>query len=995
MQILLRTVLLSLLLVPINTYAQKGKRQTHLNGNVTSSILRYGKKKANKHQIELKFQVKSKRQPIMHRGFKVARFEPERISFHLMDKRGRVRHSQSVKPPFNVRHTISDSLKFRQLGLRISNVDLRYKRVDIRSTRLIDDYYQTKSKFENIESEVESIVFEDPDEIDNQEVSLRDQDRKLSTILKQDFPSRLPLNTFDPANFFRNSAEAESSVEEAYKRMNQAYANWHILYFEKGQYAHFENEKRRCFDLAIEKANFNNVAFPEPYYEIALLDYNDGDIDNCIQLLDQAHSMQTSSGLLQKIRILYRRVFEDYIDKASDNEGEEAIHWYYKALSICDKRVLQVNCESVRYEIRKIRTSLFLEKVNVSLANNSFEELATAREYFNRHKKEINDAAALDRAFQTLFLRILNDAKKEINLKHFGFAYALLLEIETKEQSYNIKFRNPLLIEETYSRLYDSAKLQANDYIRNKAYARAIGTIELLKKISGHKALWSKEILESTDTMLRKAHEGYFLQRRENIKALISAKNFSLSKDSLTKADNYVQLQQHWLPSSADSTVKVLHALWYTENFDYQLFTMNQQMGSNKLIDAAKTQREVLSFFQQNRSWMKGDADSRLLSSTKKLIVKLNRTAKQHFKNKAYTDASHFYQLALNSLYYTEVAEEAKMRKGLASSLFAMGHQYHINLDYGNALAAYDKALERLKKMNADLETKISSARLKCLADIISKTIRETTAEYQQSKKENPTGKHSNALYDAIENIEAFAQKNNFQIESELKLQLEKLNETAFKQVCYEKQLEFKRLITSAQQAVDNKTYTLALEYYRKAHLLAKDNKECQLPEEDAKRKMDYYNAVASYQYTLWRRKKHVTNREYFEALALCDTLDYQAELVNFSDFGISHQSTYDYLDQLSHPFFMRDAVIYYGAKQPDIVDLLLPKLIAQDQKNDFYRNMGYALGERAGFIFQDKSYKNSFRRFKKLKGWDFRRFRIYYKRGYKKSWKLQKNNAS
>lgn len=906
--------------------------QIHINQENYSSD---DKPKEKKYVATISFKTEKKLQAIKYKGF-VLKIP---ISLNL---KYNLKKSHNTYKGFNVSfetllgkqavHIFYDTLSINMIRLEVVRLvkDIHYD--EVASKELVDEYFKLENLLTDITRKLNRVSFTNPDDIEDNKKTLDKQSSFINDVKNKKYPTILNLNKYDPIGFVEKFSKLEEGYTQKQSECENAVQRWHIMYYEKGINEYNDYYKINYFNKAIEKSQQRGITYAEPYYSIAEINFKKNKYEECVLDIDRALNANPSFDLREKCILLLSEVYNQYQLKGDNNSGERAIAWYYKAKTLCDKGILNVNCNNILVKIKRERTQVF----NSLLYGNSFNSLGQAQAYLNNYSNEINNPERLNTAFQNKYDECHNVARQKIQENNFIESYESLCEIESNEKKYSIFYLKKM--DKTYETLFNESLNNATKHNGLSAYSLAIELLDLCTSISR-----KKFTIEYNQTELnneyRTAYEGVFNDWIFEIKLIIKQNRFEEAKEELKKISEFQNENQKWLDESSTKITNQEYRALYEAEFAYCFINIDDKMVSFKFVEAFDDLIELQKFRVQHSEWLMGEKDT---------------------------------------LIYD------KVRKNSMNIILDIENRFHKTISYLDAIKYYT-LIQEYSIEDDNVRNKIYMNKNSCIRAHIEDKLLEINKIIELYGNKKFSDKTLNTIKDLLGYIQVFSKKNNYQLPAAIKAEIDKMNDLVVSETCKNTQDSYNTNLTIARGYMLEINYVKAYQYLDVALNVSTVKSECNINVEEATAlKKINFNAYS------YQKLREEVEREIWSSKNYNNAIIKYIELENFfysrsvSQYGIEHIVVNDYV--LMHKSVdFQVAYLNYEISNNNIefINTILDELYDKKKYINFYN-----IGEEIGIIERDnlntKNYRKGIKKFKKYKHDKYKDFKKGYKKAYK-----------
>ncbi|MEM6298440.1 MAG: tetratricopeptide repeat protein, partial [Bacteroidota bacterium] len=223
--------------------------------------------------------------------------------------------------------------------------------------QLAENYPSEESRAQSINTRLNSIDLENPEQLDTVMFSLANVRRDLEELDKYQAFTRLKT---DPMKLYF----LRERYQNTRQMVNEIGMDRYVIYYEQGQKALKDGRTNDAL-AAFDKATAYNPDFLPAYIEMAQVRYQEGDFDETIYLLDYLwHHPELDETLKRQTRALFYDIYYFFQQEARNATTQlkyaEGISYLEKAMDLCQRISAQVGCESeITSKIQRVRDSEF------------------------------------------------------------------------------------------------------------------------------------------------------------------------------------------------------------------------------------------------------------------------------------------------------------------------------------------------------------------------------------------------------------------------------------------------------------------------------------------------------------------------------------------------------------------------------------------------------------------------------------------------------------
>ncbi len=314
---------------------------------------------------------------------------------------------------------------------------------------LIEDYYLTDQLIASSLSTLQGIDLQNLEMINLFDIKVDEIEQELSKIYNKEFAQKLKLNIYDPIKFLSKIESLSQQVYSLRFNINQILASLDKMYYERG----LSLLKSGAVDKAIY--NFNksieiNYYYCPAHYQLALIDYNTGKLDEAAVIIKEVLSKMYPDYTTQVlVKEMVQSINEAYLYEGNkmikSEDFNEALVFLEKGKVFCSSTP-GITCNEQLYSsIATAKYGIFSSYLSVAdkAVENSKFELAEiyinlAVKYQKENKADIINSGDIDIVLNKLMAKYIengfvsNDAKKfEQALTYFNKTIELQKLLQT------------------------------------------------------------------------------------------------------------------------------------------------------------------------------------------------------------------------------------------------------------------------------------------------------------------------------------------------------------------------------------------------------------------------------------------------------------------------------------------------------------------------------------------------------------------------------------
>ncbi len=375
---------------------------------------------------------------------------------------------------------------------------------------LIEEYFSTDQFIASSLATIQTIDLQNLEMINLYDIRLDEVEQELSKLYNKELAQKLKLNIYDPINFMNKIDNLGNQVYNLRFNINQILATLDKLYYERGLVL--------LKDGAIDKAIYNfkksieiNYFYSPSHYQIALLDYKNGNFDSSTTRIKDIMTKMYPDYITQNLVIeLSHAINEAYLyegNKLIKSEDYNGALVYLEKGKIfctttpgikCDDQVF-TSIATAKYGI----FSSYLSVADKAVENNKYElaelYLNMAIKYQQENKTDIINKGDIEIIMNKLLVKYIDNGFSSNDEKNFSQA----LSYFNKTIELNKLLETPITIPRldegisiAKNGIYQGYLLKANELFLNFDYNNAESIVD--KAINFQKDN-TKEIITASD----------------------------------------------------------------------------------------------------------------------------------------------------------------------------------------------------------------------------------------------------------------------------------------------------------------------------------------------------------------------------------------------------------------------------------------------------------------------------------------------------------------
>lgn len=980
-------------LFSVSASAQKIKA-SHNNNEVSSEIELSWTKQANaanpnelQYKANIRFRVNRQKQPVKHRGFVVSEPYVETIKYTL-NKTGYQPFQKplSTKPNSIHTHSFIDVVSSDKVAIAINSVSVIYSQKQLHTREYIDGYYQSKQKLDNIINELSTLRFKNPYTLEQKGETLNLIERKLNRINDKNYDRKLPLHSYDPINFKSMSAKANQLFQEKDRRYHNRLESHHMMYYRYAMQAYSERDKIDAFNRAIDKAHQKGIHFADPFYQLALIEYNHYNYKACLEHLHNVMCESPSHSVMNEAVALYSTIYQQFMEKGRRTRGQAAIDWYYMALEVCRDEHVPINCDEAFRLVVAERTAIFSAMVDEAVARNDFNMMVEAQNYQTRFYNEISNPEKISIGFQHLYENIIQSASRHTQSRQYSQALSELNGLDAKELQYGVRLENRSGYMNVYQQLYNSLINEANQALQSKRYEDALEYTSLANQIITSKSFINGSA-EEIENLFAEIYGGVFNHRLDKIYAQISNKQFSSALSALTDLRGFVNQNSRYFVDQAYTEIDRATQKCYSDELAYKLSLIDRQISSAKYFDAKREMLSIYAFINSNGKWFNDNDHASVVAKNEYLTNKLIYQGERKNNANRYTDAIQYFDAAteLNAKLNNQTVAD-KIANGHFAANFGLAIQYKNRKDYTAALQYIDKANGYDCPLRNQKYQQLKQEEQNCASALINQKIFLAEQDISANKLKTFPLSLINSLKKVLSEINEITYNRNYQLNQSQNSKLQSIREKIFKEECKIAQERFDKKMNSARAEIRAKSYVRGVELLEQAVEISKEMYQCGISTFECIVLIKKYRPGAEYQNLKSKINSSIEFGKYDIALNDYAIMEKQFNDDNVAQLGLTHTPINTFISNHSNNLWVRYCAIALSNKEVNLgfVNQLIGILFNKNLEKYFYKEFGLMIGKENKTKFKGQHYKTVVTRYSLPETKNAKQFKKGFKKGMK-----------
>ncbi|MDX5443383.1 MAG: hypothetical protein LPJ89_06310 [Hymenobacteraceae bacterium] len=395
-------------------------------------------KTGNKLQLELRLNKATTTGHTSYRGFNMADvLVPRQVEYTVLltDASGKAIRSYPFKPlaieagnnvlaDFLINDTIGASgFRLKLYPVTFSYTSQSRKKFDEKQA-LVEVYYKTDAPLAQAFRDLQNIHPEDLDHLPAHAQQLTAIENFVDDLDKQEFGRKLDLTQHDPVQFKKRFKELDEAVRARRVVIDQALANVHIAYYNRGLDALVKGNPKAAGAFFQKSADANPV-FAPAHLQLAKLDFVNGYLkDATLRTRDVLSKMNPDPQTRQLAQTLMSDIYSAHLSQATDltdkGQFQAALAKYDEVEAICRTTAgLTCNSAAIFQGMSRAKNGLYttyLDEAQQSLRNSDL----------SRAEQRVQEALAFQGSNRDFIssnadaIRVLTDIKYQYYLRHIS-----------------------------------------------------------------------------------------------------------------------------------------------------------------------------------------------------------------------------------------------------------------------------------------------------------------------------------------------------------------------------------------------------------------------------------------------------------------------------------------------------------------------------------------------------------------------------------------------
>jgi len=286
--------------------------------------------------------------------------------------------------------------------------------------KLIEDYYLSDQLMSNCQATLQTIDLQNLEMINLFDIKVDEIEQELSKLYIKEFAEKLKLHIYDPINFLGRIENLSQQVYSIRFSINQILASLDKLYYERGLLM----LKSGAVDKAVY--NFNkaieiNYFYCPAHYQLALIDFNTGGLDNAATRVKEIIMKMYPDYITQNlVRELALAINEAYLYEGNklikSEDYNEALVFLEKGKIFCTSTP-GINCEEKLFNsISVAKYGIFTSYMSVAdkAVDNNKPELSElyinlAIKYQKENNSDIINTGDIDLVLNKLIIKYIDN----------------------------------------------------------------------------------------------------------------------------------------------------------------------------------------------------------------------------------------------------------------------------------------------------------------------------------------------------------------------------------------------------------------------------------------------------------------------------------------------------------------------------------------------------------------------------------------------------------
>jgi len=965
---------------------------THKQDTLSSKIELNWVKQANSSSVNelnytstISFEVLKEKQPQLYRSFVINEPKVSEIHFNLA-KKGYKNFSEKlkVKTSKSVSYTFIDTLPSNLVDIRINKVSIIYKDKQIATPQYVDNYFLDAKKLENIASKLSVITFNNPYYIYEQRAELDKYNKKINKILEQKYGLTLNLKENDPASFKKHLKLAQELLLEKDKLCAKKESNLHLMFYRYGIRAFYESEKADAFLKSIEVAEANNISFADPYYELAVIEFNNERVKESLNYLHATMANQPQNVTQTKAISLYGTIYEYFIQRANTVVyTNDKINYLYEAAEICNLGYLNVSCDAILQRIIDTRTQQFQEIVNEGINNKDYNKLGEALAYIEEYKSEISHPESVYLAFQNVYNYYINEAGLKTTEKKYSEALSILEEIENAEAKYDVVLLNETGLITQYTNIFEYNLQDSRLLLIAKNFEEGLSQVKISEQIQQEKF---NNYADKIEQFYSDAYNGIYNRDLQNILVECENKEFENVKRKISELYSFTNEYRSYLSEDAENRIKLAQQNCYIYEFNVKLKSIDDILKSNDLILAKLSVQNLYFFRKSNAEWLEVGKDSQIDEQAKKVQNAFIKQGVSDIKLKEFNKSLDNFKNAQDLLLNDDEVSADKILNGFYDSYFGLAIQNSNKKLYEDALNFYYKA----NQINCTYKTKKSSEYKKqreaTLKAFVLSILDEANTIIESNSESEFNATVISLLKAKIFKIHDLMYEQEFVLDSQTNSKLDKVKDLVFAEECKNAQKDYDIEFSNAQSAVSQLNYIEAINYFESAIQIAQNMSQCGINDSKSFELKQKYSLAADYQKLEKEVTAFISTAQYGKALSSYKKMQVLNSQENLASFNLTFIKLSQFILSHNNTNFIAYCAVDYCKSEPTLAfaNELINVLFAKNLDFAFYYSFGFQMGQENKALFVGNKYKQVLLRYSLPANKQAKKFKKGFKKGFK-----------
>ncbi len=679
----------------------------------------------------------------LYKSFDIAdEFIPEKYYFKGVLKR---KNGQELKNFFisetsfspqknEAKFEYKDTIQSEDYQFIISERNFVYDRKSFRNlknkTQIIDQYYNADIDLNVIYTNLQNVNTQNFEQIGIIQQNIDIAADRYYQIDRAEFWKLLDINGNDPINLKMKMVDVQKTIQDKQNETNYTKSIIHKLYFEKGV-SELQNRKRNnARNNFRQSINFSST-YPYPYYYLALMAYQDNDIEESMKILNDFYALnQIDNDLLIDASYLSKDVENIKIQQVRREIYsylfQDALNNIDKIENFC-KKIPNYNCNDSLNILRKeCHISIYNQYIDnadcdfkMIKFNDSYTQIDKAINYQQKYKDYIlsnNEALILKQKVKAEhYLWLMKNGKMEYNKKNFLIAFAHFFDANEIEKDYNVKKDKllPDLLKKSKLELLLIDASQTENMVKSNNLTQARNN--LLEIISDQKRynLVDNKILNAKIDNLRNSifsKQCQNAQNEYNIKLNEASLNLQIKNypEAINKYNQAIEISNsnNDCQLNIDDAKKGITNYQAASVFQKDLEVCNSYVSKGNYQQAISKYKEIIQHYNLNKlDTLKLEIQPMNIYISEKGIGFMEFATAYFIEKEQFIDS--FYLLKELKIRKFKRSKTKNIQKAIAQNFAIIDYKADSNVNYELKIGEYTQNDSWFKYFNSEYKSKI------------------------------------------------------------------------------------------------------------------------------------------------------------------------------------------------------------------------------------------------------------------------------------------------